>query len=435
MKLKEDFLAMLGRLEKLPGGNVVGGLAETLAATPPSVAIRLNPRKPSVKPGLRPVPWAENGFYIDGERPRFTVDPALHQGRYYVQDASSMFIGHIVGRLAAGRGPLVYIDACAAPGGKTTAAIDALAPGSLAIANEFDSRRAEILVENIVKWGYPDCIVSRGDTARFRRVGQIADIITVDAPCSGEGMMRKEEAAVNQWSPELIADCAALQREILANLWCALRPGGYLIYSTCTFNCTENEENLRYLVEQLGAEPVGITIPDEWGIAGSIDSPYPAYRFIPGRIEGEGLFAAIVRRPGADLSPNPDIDAVRANLKNHLDIIYTFNPEPGPTPGAKGKAPVPPHSLAMSTALPADRFPAIDVDYPTAVAYLRGEAVRPDGLSALPRGIILLTYQNIPLGFAKNIGNRANNLYPDPYRIHTTHIPSLPPQILQSATD
>lgn len=431
MKLKEDFIAMLGRLEKLPGGNAVSGLAETLAATPPSVAIRLNPRKSSAKPDLRRVPWAENGFYIDGERPRFTVDPAFHQGRYYVQDASSMFIGHIVGRLAAGRGPLIYIDACAAPGGKTTAAIDAIAPGSLAIANEFDSRRAEVLVENIVKWGYPDCIVSRGDTARFRRVGQIADIITVDAPCSGEGMMRKEEAAVSQWSPELIAECAALQREILANLWCALRPGGYMIYSTCTFNRTENEENLRYLVEQLGAEPVELEIPDDWGIARAIDSPYPAYRFIPGRIEGEGLFAAIVRRPAADSEPRRDsIEAVRATLKNHLDIIYSFDPEPKPAPNAKGKTPAPPHSLAMSTAFPPDMFPTIDVDYHTAVAYLRGEAVRPDGLSDLPRGTILLTYQQIPLGFAKNIGNRANNLYPDPYRIRTTHIPTTPLTVL-----
>ncbi len=430
MKLKEDFIAMLGELEKLPGGSAVCSLADTLASTLPSVSIRLNPRKTSADPGLRHVPWAENGFYIDSERPRFTLDPAMHQGRYYVQDASSMFIGHIVKELCADRGPLVYIDACAAPGGKTTAAIDALASGSLVIANEFDTRRADILVENMVKWGYPDCIVSRGDTARFRRVGRIADIIAVDAPCSGEGMMRKEETAVAQWSPELVADCAALQREILSNLWDALRPGGYLIYSTCTFNRSENEGNLRYLIEILGAEPVSIDVPDEWGIARAIDSIYPAYRFIPGRVEGEGLFAAIVRRPDSATAPNPDLNTVRASLKNHLDIIYTFDPEPKPAPGAKGKTPAPPHSLAMSTALPADKFPTIDVDYHTAVAYLRGEAVRPDGLSRLPRGIILLTYQRHPLGFAKNIGNRANNLYPDSYRIRTTHIPATPIRIL-----
>lgn len=430
MKLKEDFIAMLGELEKLPGGSVVSDLADILESTPPSVAIRLNPRKLSSIPVLRRVPWAENGFYIDGERPRFTLDPAMHQGRYYVQDASSMFIGHIVKKLSAGSGPLVYIDACAAPGGKTTAAIDVLAPGSLVIANEFDSRRADILVENIVKWGYPDCIVSRGDTARFRRLGPVADIIAVDAPCSGEGMMRKEEAAVAQWSPELVAECAALQREILSNLWSALRPGGYLIYSTCTFNRSENEENLRFLIEELGAEPVSIDVPDEWGIAGAIGSPYPAYRFIPGRVEGEGLFAAIVRRPNAETQQAQDLSAIRSSLKAHLDVIYTFEPNPS-SPDPKGKTVQPPHSLAMSTVLSPDAFPSIDVDYHTAVAYLRGEAVRPDGLSELPRGIIMLTYQRYPLGFAKNIGNRANNLYPDPYRIRTTHIPTIPQTIIK----
>ncbi|MDE7135735.1 MAG: RsmB/NOP family class I SAM-dependent RNA methyltransferase, partial [Muribaculaceae bacterium] len=296
--LKLEFVAMLDRLKAMPGGDVVEGLADVLATTEPAVAVRVNPRKNAMPSGMRKVPWADRGFYVDGERPRFTMDPALHQGRYYVQDPSSMALSAIVGQLAkeSGHKPLLYIDACAAPGGKTTAAIDALPPGSLVVANEFDRRRADALTENVIKWGYPDCVVSQGDTARFCRLPEIADIIAVDAPCSGEGMMRKEDAAVEQWSDGLVERCAGLQRDILGNMWAALRPGGYLIYSTCTFNRHEDEENLEYIVNELGGEPVDLDLPLGSGIAGAIASPYPAYRFLPGKVEGEGLFSAVVRK-------------------------------------------------------------------------------------------------------------------------------------------
>lgn len=467
-ELKPQFEEMLRQLQSLPGGEIVNRLADALARTEPSVAVRVNARKADLPAGRRMVPWAERGFYVDGDRPRFTMDPALHQGRYYVQDASSMVIGQIVKQLSQGAGPLVYIDACAAPGGKTTAAIDALPEGSFVIANEYDRHRADALVENVVKWGYADCVVAQGDTSRFRSLRAIADIVAVDAPCSGEGMMRKEQAAVEQWSPGLVEQCARLQRDILDNMWEALRPGGYLIYSTCTFNRSENEDNLQYLVDELGGEPVAIDLPDGCGIASGIATDCPAYRFLPGRVEGEGLFAAVVRKPGdapreqlplprkrkphsADsLIKSPEDFTVAEcdgkvvavsnrwsilveKLLGSLRLIYVATElceiKAAKKGGKKDREPslVPLQSLALSTILSREAFAAVEVDYPTAVAYLRGEAIR---LDSPEKGYLLLTYGGHPLGFVKNLGNRANNLYPDPWKIRSTHIPDTPPSLL-----
>ncbi len=467
--LKPEFLEMLDSLAALPGGDPVAGLADALASSEPAVAVRVNPRKGAPIVGKRPVAWASRGFYVDGERPRFTMDPALHQGRYYVQDPSSMVVGTIVGQLVAniGNTPILYIDACAAPGGKTTAAIDALPAGSLVVANEFDRRRADALVENVVKWGYPDCVVTQGDTARFRRLPAVADIVAVDAPCSGEGMMRKEEAAVGQWSPGLVERCAELQREILANMWAVLRPGGYLIYSTCTFNRAEDEDNLGYIVGELGGEPVAVDLPADCGIAPGIATPWPAYRFLPGRVEGEGLFVAVARKPGvapvsrpkgfrkkphqadAFIADSPDRVVeerdghvvalsgrwypVVEQLRRELNVVYAgvelgrvVAPAKG---GKKGASPalVPSQPLALSSILAPDAFPRLEVDYPTAVAYLRGEALR---LDSPAKGYLLLCYRSFPLGFVKNLGNRANNLYPDQWKIRSTHVPSEPPAVL-----
>lgn len=468
--LKLEFVAMLDRLKAMPGGDVVEGLAGVLATTEPAVGVRVNMRKNAMPSGMREVPWADRGFYVDGDRPRFTMDPALHQGRYYVQDPSSMALSAIVGQLVkkSGQKPILYIDACAAPGGKTTAAIDALPPGSLIVANEFDRRRADALTENVIKWGYPDCVVTQGDTARFRRLPEIADIIAVDAPCSGEGMMRKEDAAVEQWSDGLVERCAGLQREILDNMWTALRPGGYLIYSTCTFNRLEDEENLEYIVNELGGEPVALELPFDSGIVGAIASPYPAYRFLPGKVEGEGLFIAVARKIGsvekgvrlknykkkphqADALITESADylveerdgrvvavsgrwySMVEELRRNLNVIYCgveIGKLVAPANGGKRSASaaiVPSQALALSIILAEGAFPRMDVDYPTAVAYLRGEALR---LDSAEKGYLLLTYEGVPLGFVKNLGNRANNLYPDSWKIRSTHIPSEPPVVL-----
>lgn len=436
----------------------INGLIEALTTTPPSVSVRFNrakvtdlPDNVAGEPLGTPVPWCPAGRHLDN-RPLFTLDPAIHQGLYYVQDASSMFISHVIHSLTADTvGPIVYLDACAAPGGKTTAAIDALPAGSLVVANEWDYRRAEILRENITKWGYPSAVVTRGDTKRYSKLRSTFDIIAADVPCSGEGMMRKDAEAVSQWSPALVEQCAARQREIIDNLWPALKPGGYLIYSTCTFNLTENEEMVNYILDTYDAESVPIPVADFPAILPAIShqpSAINSYRFMPHRVDGEGLFMAVVRKTGdrnearrdktkearparlpfripewipGQLSLILEDDTLYGiptqwkplvdKMLQHLDIIM-----PGiELATVKGRDLIPSQGLAMSTMLDRSNVTSIDVDRDTALAYLRRDTVTIP--ADTPRGPVLLTYADYPLGWVKNIGNRANNLYPAQWRI------------------
>lgn len=432
----------------------VGGLTEALSGSEPSVSVRVNPGKggAAVVAGGRPVEWCRDGFYLDS-RPAFTLDVEMHQGRYYVQDASSMIIGRVIAELTEGMPPLVYLDACAAPGGKTTAAIDALPEGSMVVANEFDYRRAEILRENVTKWGYSSVVVSRGDTSRFRKLPNTFDVIAADVPCSGEGMMRKDPEAVAQWSRGLIDECVSRQKEIIDNLWGALRPGGYMIYSTCTFNRQENEQMVEYMLETYGAESVRMKCFEEFEqILPSIGSAaVAAARFMPHMTRGEGLFMSVVRKPGEHRAEGSDDDRRRSQkgaggalklpvwwpagleplvvgdtlfgidkrrtglvgeLMKRLDVL-----QPGVEVATiKGRDMIPAQGVAM---LRGDRIPSevarVEVDEPTALTYLRRETVSPEG--DLPRGYVLLTYGGEPLGWIKNIGNRSNNLYPLPWRI------------------
>ncbi|MDE6802485.1 MAG: rRNA cytosine-C5-methyltransferase, partial [Muribaculaceae bacterium] len=449
-KLPEKFKDMISSLAA--DEPRVDGLTAALEESDPSVSLRVNPGKaaPSIAVGAEPVAWCPGGFYLD-RRPSFTLDPAMHQGRYYVQDASSMFLGNVVRELTGQMGPIAYLDACAAPGGKTTTAIDALPEGSLVVANEFDYRRAEILRENVTKWGYPGVVVSRGDTSRFRKLPSTFDIIAADVPCSGEGMMRKDAEAVAQWSRGLIAECVARQREIVDNLWGALKPGGYLIYSTCTFNRDEDEAIVEYLIETYDAESV---TPESYGaypeILPAIGSAVSAYRFMPHRTRGEGLFLAVLRKPGelregqtsersksgkgvkgqqklpawwpAGLEPvviedtiygvEPRWRDLTEQLLKRLDVIM-----PGVEVAViKGRDLIPAQGVAM---LRGDRIPAdvdrVEVDEPTALTYLRRDAVTLGDDAG--RGYLLLTYQGMPLGWVKNLGNRSNNLYPANWRI------------------
>lgn len=431
----------------------VEGLLKSLQSTEPSVSIRTNiakyPEKPHTvadKPVNKSIPWCKEGYYLS-ERPLFTFDPAIHQGLYYVQDASSMFIAHILKTLTDGNDtPLVYLDACAAPGGKTTAAIDNLPKGSLVVANEWDYRRAEILRENIIKWGYPASVVSRGDTRRYSKLRETFDIIAADVPCSGEGMMRKDTEAVDQWTPALVEQCVERQRTIIDNLWPALKPGGYLIYSTCTFNRHENEEIIEYIINEYDAESVMIPTDLFDNILPAIGSSCHGYRFMPHLIDGEGLFMAVIRKPGtssrqnknketkspkipfkipswipSDLTPILSGDTLYGivsewkglidRLTSTLDVIM-----PGvELATVKGRDLIPSQGLAMSTSFKRGTVPEIEVDTDTALAYLRRDTITlPE---ETPRGHILLIHDSMPLGWIKNIGNRSNNLYPTSWRI------------------
>jgi 16S rRNA C967 or C1407 C5-methylase (RsmB/RsmF family)/NOL1/NOP2/fmu family ribosome biogenesis protein len=436
--LPTDFVAMLAQHQQFDG------LAKALSETAPEVSVRVNTLKGcSVPDDSERVTWCETGYYL-AERPQFTFDPKLHQGLYYVQDASSMILHTIAKRITATGEAVRWLDACAAPGGKTTAVIDAIPKGSLVVANEFDYKRAAALLENVERWGSADIVVSRGDTNKFRKLTDFFDIISVDAPCSGEGMMRKEAVAVQQWSPRLVQQCAELHREIIENVWHALRPGGVLIYSTCTFNLSEDEQNVQWIIDELGAEPLNVNLSEFDGVVGGIGTNIPCARFLPGRVRGEGLFVAVLRKHGDGASTRvaapknlktikadtqwlagdyvyiADDDKLRAIPKAHVGemtklastlsvINYGVH-----VATIKGKDYLPTASLAKAIDINAAAWPKAEVDHDTALSYLRGEAIV---LSDAPRGIVLLTYADRPLGFVKNLGNRANNLLPDNRRI------------------
>lgn len=445
--------AFLRSLEAL--GPEADGLADALRGEP-EVSVRLNRAKGARVPaGAERVAWCADGMYLP-RREAFTFDPGLHQGLYYVQDASSMAVAAVAAQLAreAGGGPLRWLDACAAPGGKTTAIASALPGDATIIANEYDPKRAAILAENIAKWGDLRIACTRGDAARYASMRGVFDVISADVPCSGEGMMRKDAEAAAQWSPALVADCARRQWRIVEALWQALRPGGTLIYSTCTFNRTENEETVERLARELGARGVEVAALERPEIAHGIGTSLPCYRFLPGRVRGEGLFLCVLRKPGdAPAAPLRQAgrmrpDAASAEVAKWLEgdlllrtgrdgsVSATGRVQAALAPEAagavmavcKGRDIIPAQGLALTTSLRGDAFPTASADYGTALAYLRREAVAlPEGT---PRGFVLLQYGGRPLGFVKNLGNRANNLYPQAWRIMSSHTPEEPPRVM-----
>ena len=384
---------------------------------PVPVSIRLNPKKLAVgnwqlAVSHEQVPWCRNGYYLK-QRPNFTFDPLFHAGCYYVQEAASMFLDEVLRQLAISNWPLAIsqepkancqkltaLDLCAAPGGKSTLLRAALPESCVLYSNEPIRNRASILLENVTKWGYDNHYVTNAYPKDYRKSKMKFDVILCDVPCSGEGMFRKDEATIREWSPQNVEKCWQLQRDIVSDAWRCLNDGGLLIYSTCTFNTKENEENIRWILSEFDdARVVPIETKPEWNITGSLHNGFdePVYRFIPGITRGEGLFMCVIRkRP----SPNPSL--LREGRKNsHL----------GET------------SLRQLTSpLPHREGPEVGLSYQQAMAYLRHEAlVLPEDT---PRGLVNVCFMGHPLGLVKNIGTRANNLYPKEWKIKTTHIPN-----------
>ena len=403
------------------------------------VSIRLNPFKLSedtnkINPALtpQPIPWCKEGFWLK-TRPNFTFDPLLHAGVYYVQEASSMFLSYVLHHWI--KQPVVTLDLCAAPGGKTTCARTSLPAGSLLFSNEPIGKRAQILAENVQKFGHEDVVVTNNYPRDYKKTKLRFDVIIADVPCSGEGMFRKEPQSIEECSPQNVENCWQLQRSIIADIWDNLKPGGILIYSTCTFNAHEDEENIAWILNEYDAELLSVPTEEAWNITGSlIENPFkdgrdfPVYRFIPGKTRGEGIFMAIIRKRGENDALNSkttiDIDKAITEARKRLRILSH-----GVKEGMqKGKNVIPDHTLALSFSADKSVYPNVEVDYQTAIAYLRHEAIVLS--SDAPRGIVLLTYKGYPIGFAKNLGNRANNLYPQEWRIKSTHIPEEPMVLL-----
>lgn len=473
-------------------------LEEALEADQP-VSLRMNEQKLSARQdtpyslsstlrnSLKKVPWSASGYYLD-KRLTFTFDPLFHAGCYYVQEAGSMFVEQVL-KQYAGNDPVVMLDLCAAPGGKSTHVRSLLPEGSLLVANEVIRNRSQILAENLTKWGHPGVVVTNNDPADFSSLTDFFDVMLTDVPCSGEGMFRKDPVAVSEWSEENVEVCWQRQRRILSDIWPCLKPGGILIYSTCTYNTKENEENIRWVRDEFGAEVLPLEISTDWNITGNLlpGEDFPVYRFLPHRTKGEGFFLAVLRKPGINGGNTRTCQARPVGMafetpekrsensggkerklrgkgaktpgvsKEQLGALREWLATPGdyefivagnnvsafpkeylPELSAlrsslrivqagvdvaelKGKDWMPAHGLAMSMALNPKAFVCEEITYEQAIAYLRKEAVvLPE---TAPRGIVLLTYRQIPLGFVKNIGNRANNLYPQEWRIRSGYLP------------
>ena len=489
IQLPVDFTENMCRLL---GEEEYNALAEALQGESP-VSVRVNPWKwGECKDSVavnEPIPWASGAMYLS-ERQPFTFDPLFHAGCYYVQEASSMFVQHVLHHYV----PCAcrMLDLCAAPGGKSTLARTALPEGSLLVSNEIIRTRAQVLAENMVKWGHPDVVVTQSAPADFTPLTHFFDVILADVPCSGEGMFRKDAESVDEWSMGNVDICWQRQRSIVSDVWDCLKPGGLFIYSTCTYNAWEDEENIRWMVQHFGAEPLQVPTEKEWGIRGDMTgkgNDLPVYRFLPSHVKGEGFFLAVMRKPIGDASEDerafvaeptteihennpkrqkkgkdskgkdakgmtPSYDACRQWLSDAEEFVWsvtddTVSAVPVQWSGAvdllkkylvvlhagvsvaslKGKDWIPHHSLAMSQRLRQSAFPCAEVDYDTAIAYLRHEAVTLD--MSVPRGYVLVTYQGIPLGFVKNIGNRANNLYPVEWRIRSGYLPEKTPVVLR----
>ena len=380
------------------------------------VSIRINPFKAPryVHPDtLRPVEWCRGGYYLK-QRPNFTHDPLLHAGAYYVQEAGSMFLDEVLRQHMPTDRPLTALDLCAAPGGKSTLLRAALPEGSLLYSNEPDRRRANILMENMQKQGHPDVIVTNNYPRDYRKEGLLFDVILTDVPCSGEGMFRKDEGAIGEWSLANVMKCQQLQRSIIEDIWDCLKPGGLLVYSTCTFNLREDEENVRWIAEEMGADILPVDTKPEWNITGSLLSGWnkPVYRFIPGTTAGEGLFMAALRKQGVQDALQCNRKEKRSAKKSSALRILSNGHYEGT---AKGKTIIPDHAEALLCNLPADKFPTAELTKDDALRYLHHEAI------ALPQdapcGFVIVCYEGLPLGFVKNIGNRANNLYPQEWKI------------------
>ena len=449
MTLPADFQNMMTRYL---GKEEYDQLAEALSLPAPT-SIRINPKKnfqlSTLNSQLSTLNWCPSGFYLS-ERPSFTFDPLFHAGCYYVQEASSMFLSHVLRQYV--KEPVVALDLCAAPGGKSTLALSELPEGSLLMVNEVIRQRANILAENMIKWGNPNCIVTNNYAEDFQAFSHVFDVIICDAPCSGEGMFRKDPDSINEWSLANVDTCWKRQRDIVSNIWHTLKEGGIFIYSTCTYNPLEDEENVAWIAKTMGAEVLSCQPLKEWGLTETNT------HFYPHRIKGEGFFISVLRKKeqGARSEEQETRSKRRgakgkgqktkipAELKCWLteSDLFTFFEEQEefkafPTVHhdfyqlaknnlkvihagielafLKGKNLQPSQSLALSNNLNREAFPTAEVDEQQAIAYLRTEALQ---LSTdTPKGYVLITYQGHPLGFVKNIGNRANNLYPAEWRI------------------
>ncbi len=435
--------------------NVKGFNKETFLSVHQSgeqiTSIRLNPSKPLVQFPIpiaigtpSQIPWAELGYYLN-ERPSFTFDPLFHAGCYYVQEASSMFLEQAVKQSTDLSKSLKILDLCAAPGGKSTHIHSLMTSNSLLVSNEVIRSRANVLKENIIKWGCENVVVTQNDPKDLAKLENYFDVIVVDAPCSGSGLFRRDHMAIEEWSENNVAHCSQRQQRILADIWPALKENGILIYSTCSYSKEEDEEIIKWLLDQFSCESIPLSIDPSWGIIESGNS----YRFWPDKVKGEGFFISVIRKKeGAEfrdrqLKKKPlrldNLDtAIVSNWVNadgktfirYEQTIYAWPAEQfndfahvlqelrvvysGVILGElfKGKL-VPSPALALSRMV-SEKPGRVALEEKDAIRYLQRKELQTE---AGEKGWKLVTYKEMPLGWINVLPGRINNYYPKEWRI------------------
>ena len=414
-------------------------------------SIRINKGKvpnPSIEDAEN-IPWCSSGYYLK-KRPLFTMDPLFHAGVYYAQEASSMFVEqailqHI--RRLSTQEPIM-LDLCASPGGKSTHLASLLNGKGWLVCNETTKSRVGTLAENILKWGVHNVTVCNNQPKDFSKFAGLFDLILIDAPCSGEGMFRKDERAIDEWSVANVRLCSERQRKIVADVYPALKDGGLLIYSTCTYNEEEDEKNVGWIANELGAELLPIEIDSRWGIS----SKGLGYHFYPHKTKGEGFFLAVFQKTTSDgtfrMKPQkqtphaskkieaacnsflkssqpwkficPNANDIVAVPQKWTDLVCLLQKELHtihnalPIGMAKGDEIIPHHALALSTQRKDDAFEQIKCSWDEAIRYLKKENIP---VPSSDKGYKIFCYEGMALGFGKNIGTRCNNLYPSDWRI------------------
>ena len=424
---------------------------------PAAVSLRVNPRKFGLSSSAEQIPWCNTGIFLP-ERPSFTLDPIFHSGAYYVQEASSMFVEQAFRQIEHEKGRIV-LDLCAAPGGKSTHLLSLLDADDLLISNEVIRSRVSVLDENIRKWGHQNVVICNNDPADFSDLEGLFDVILVDAPCSGEGLFRRDASAIEQWSVENTNMCATRQRRILTDIWPSLKNGGYLIYSTCTFNPEENEENLKWLAENNSVESIRIPLQESWGIDEMELNGLFGYRFLPHKVKGEGFFLTLIRKKeGADSYPFHRKTKTKlekmpkqfTEIRNWLttndselfaksEFLIAFPESKIPVLNAlaeqlriisfglpvaqfKKNDLLPEHTFALSVDRNQGIFETVELDLRESLLFLKKEEIR---ISSATKGWLLVQFRGVPLGFVKNLGNRANNYFPKEWRIRMA-LPEIP---------
>lgn len=303
-KLGEELKPFLASLEDAPTTSILVNRARNADYTLPE--------------GM-PVPWCASGRILDS-RPSFGKDPLFHAGAYYVQEPSSMFVSEILRQCVDKNTAVCALDLCAAPGGKSVLMLSGLPEGSLLVSNEVNPARWETLQHNLDKWGYSNVISTRMDPSRMAWSEKF-DLVLVDAPCSGEGMFRKDMEARQQWSPDLVALCAGRQKRILHDAVRLLRPGGLLIYATCTFNDVENIDQITWMSQQYRMHSVPVSISDRWNIESIKRDDCIGYHFYPHHIRGEGFFCSVMRKPGVSIESLRSSSKSSRNKSNKYGFI------------------------------------------------------------------------------------------------------------------